>query len=462
MPATPRRPSSPLRASFLSFIWPGLGQWYQGRPRAAAMFAVPALGLGAILVLELAGGLVAFGLQFLDPAFALTVLALIVFSLMWRLAALVEALREPGASIRRPGRGTTLGVATMAAVLVGSHALAGYYAWSFYDADSQIFVAGPDATSTPGLVAAGGSAVPSPSVQPTPYVTPRTASSRVTILVTGVDSAPGRNHALTDTLLVVSVDPVSKQVAMLSVARDTSDFPLYMGGTFPGKINSLMEAAQADPRHYPEGPVNTLNKEIGFLLGVPVDYFASIDLEGFISMVDLVGGVDVINPKPIDDPAYDWLNGHLAPFQLAAGPQHLVGPVALAYVRSRQGPGDNDFTRAARQQQVLVALKAKLTSAAMLPRLPAILKIAARTVRTDFPSGQIAHFVSLAEQIPNSDITRIVLGPPYAVSLPGGTYSLRMDMAKIKALSIRLFGSDSAYYQAAASPSDSSGGSAAP
>lgn len=451
MQANPRRRSTPLRAAFLSFVWPGLGQWYLGRLPAAAVFAVPTLGVAVLLVIELAGGVVAFGLQFLDPSFALTVLLLVVFSCVWRLAAVVEALREPGASVRGLGRPTTVAVAVMAAILVGTHAFAGYYAWSFYDADSQIFVTGPDATGTPGPVAVGDTAVPSSTVQPTPYVTPSTASSRVTILVTGVDSAPGRNHALTDTLLVVSVDPVSKQVAMLSVARDTEDFPLYMGGTFPGKINSLMEAAQADPRHYPDGPVNTLTREIGFLLGIPVDYYTSIDLEGFISMVDLVGGVDVINPKPINDPAYDWLDGHLAPFQLAAGPQHLVGPVALAYVRSRQGPGDNDFTRAARQQQVLVALKAKLTSAAMLPRLPAILKVAARTIRTDFPSGQVAHFVSLAEQIPTSDITHIVLGPPYAVSVPGGTYTLRMDMAKIKALSIRLFGSDSAYYQAASS-----------
>ena len=84
---------------------------------------------------------------------------------------------------------------------------------------------------------------------------------------------------------------------MLSIPRDISNFPLYSGGTFRGKINSLMSTAGNDPKRFPDGPVLTLTREIGYLIGVPINYYAAINLDGFQKMVDLVGGVDVDNPK---------------------------------------------------------------------------------------------------------------------------------------------------------------------
>ena len=144
-----------------------------------------------------------------------------------------------------------------------------------------------------------------------------------------------------------------KQAVMLSIPRDISNFPLYSGGRFRGKINSLMTAATNDPKRFPDGPVLTLTREIGYLIGVPINYYAAINLNGFQKMVDLVGGVDIDNPRWINDPLYDWFDG-TSGFRLSAGHHHLDGRKALAYVRSRQGAGDSDFTRAARQQQVLV------------------------------------------------------------------------------------------------------------
>ena len=77
---------------------------------------------------------------------------------------------------------------------------------------------------------------------------------RVTFLLTGIDSGHDRAHALTDTLLVASVDREAKTAVMLSLPRDISNFPLYSGGTFHGKINSLMSAARNDPKRFPDGP----------------------------------------------------------------------------------------------------------------------------------------------------------------------------------------------------------------
>ena len=130
---------------------------------------------------------------------------------------------------------------------------------------------------------------------------------------------------------------------------------------------------------------------------------------------------------------------------------------ALAYARSRYGAGDNDFTRARRQQQLLIALRAKMDTTTMLTKLPGILKVAAKTIQTNFPPDQIRDYLNLAKEVADTDIQQYVLGPPYEVHPPtnttGGTYILQLQFDRIAALSVRLFGSDSRYYQAGPSGS---------
>lgn len=337
----------------------------------------------------------------------------------------------------------------LVAVVLGSHLVLGYYAWSFYDSGSRIFVAyspdGGPATddASPGDVTG--------QFEATPQVTPATTSSRINVLLTGIDASLDRNHALTDTMIVVSIDPVAKKVALLSFPRDIAQFSLYNGGTYSGKLNSLMVYAGQHADRFPDGPLPTLMKEVGFLLGVPIHYYAAIDLDGFQAMVNAIGGVDVVNPQPISDPSYIWGNhDHPDGFYLQAGPVHLNGEQALAFVRSRMGAGDNDFTRANRQQLLLQALRHELTTPAMLPRLPGLLDAMGHAIRTSFPADQLNDLLALSRQINDSDVTRKVLGPPYAIHPPtnttGGTYILRLQMDKLKELSVAIFGRDSAYY----------------
>jgi LCP family protein required for cell wall assembly len=280
-------------------------------------------------------------------------------------------------------------------------------------------------------------------------VTPRTASDRVNILLTGLDSGHDRRHSLSDTLLVVSIDPSERTVVMVSFPRDISNFPMYHSGTYEGKINSLWTTVRNNPGRYPDGPISTLGKQIGFLLGVPIHYVAAINLEGFERMVNLVGGVDVVNPKRIADSTYDWFDGTYG-FYLPAGKQHLDGRTALAFVRSRKGAGDNDFTRAARQQLLLVAVRNRMTDPSILAKLPAILDAAARTIQTNFPPDRLREFLELSKAIDDQTIQRVVLGPPYAwhppTSSTGGIYTLQLHMDLLAEVSVQLFGIDSAYY----------------
>ena len=134
-------------------------------------------------------------------------------------------------------------------------------------------------------------------------------------------------------------------------------------------------------------------------------------------------------------------------FHLGVGTFTLDGQSALAFARSRMGPGNNDFARARREQKLILALEEKLSSPEMLPRLPDVIQALGRTVRTNYPADGLGRALEAAKQADEGSTTRVVLGPPYAVrSKDTSTYSLTLDMTKLAALSVKLFGQDSAYW----------------
>jgi polyisoprenyl-teichoic acid--peptidoglycan teichoic acid transferase len=448
------RPRSAIVATILSFVWPGLGQWYAGKPRSAALYALPVLLVAVLLLIRIASGVQRFALQLIDPSLALTLLVLGIAVGVWRLLAMVDA--SASVSRRTVFRGRPGQVlAVLAAVVIATHGLVAYYAWSFYDSGSRIFVT-DDPTPTPG---SSGTAAPTDDLPATPFATPATAESRLTILLTGIDKTAERTHSLTDTLLILTVEPTTGQVSMVSFPRDIAEFPLYTGGTFSGKINSLYAYAENHKSAFPDGPLPTLTHELSYLLGIPIHYYAAVDIDGFKRMIDEVGGVTVTLDKALNDRRYNWLDGTFGLY-IPKGAQLLDGRTALAYVRSRYGAGDNDFTRAARQQNLLLALRKKLIDPAMLPHLPAILKVAGDTIRTNFPTDRIEEMLSLAEGIDDQSVQRVVLQPPtYSVHPPtpstGGIYILRLHLDAVRQLSVDLFGEDSAFWTGQFTPSGS-------
>ncbi len=446
-------------AALLSFIFPGLGHLYLGLRRQALIFALPAVLVAGVIGLDLLRGIDSILAYLITPSGSMTALLLFLVTGGWRVVALADsalyARRKAG--LRVPG-GVAIGA--LLAIVVVSHGAAAYTSYTVYDASSKMFVgAGPDdgsgsqAPTDTGAAASGTTGSPAPTAsdddyQVAPVATPETTAARINILLTGIDSAETRTTALTDTILVVSINPADKSVVMLSIPRDISQFELYDGRTYTGKINSFMTWVRNHPKDFKEKPFPALMKEVGYLIGVPIHYFAAIDLQGFRKMIDAVGGVTVDNPKAINDPRYDWLDGTFG-FYLDAGKVKLNGRDALAYARSRQGVGDSDFTRAERQQQLLVALRAKLTSASMLPKLPEVISVAGDTVRTNLPTDRFEEFIGLAREVDTKAIDRYVLTYPYAFHPPmsstGGVWTLQLHMDKVAALSKKLFGDDSRY-----------------
>jgi polyisoprenyl-teichoic acid--peptidoglycan teichoic acid transferase len=429
-------------AAFLSFLWPGAGQWYRGRWRAALLYALPVLAVAIVAITQVAGGAQDLALELFAPSFSLTILILIILLGMWRLVAMLDAATTRGGWSATGGRTTSV-LAALAVVVIVVHGIGAYFAYSFYQAGSRIFV-----TEQPNEAVPGSGALETAPLVATPFATPQTRAARINVLLTGIDSGPGRNHSLNDTLIVASIDPVSRKVAMVSFPRDIANFPLYSGGKYTDKINSLMSFAGKHKDRFPDGPVNTLTKELGYLVGAPIHYYAAVDLDGFRRLIDKVGGVDIDNPRAINDPVYGgWTDKRPIGFSLSAGVHHLDGQSALAYVRSRKGTGDSDFSRARRQQQLLVALARKLSDPKMLPRLPDLLTVAGDTVRTNFPSERLGEMISLTQGVPDNAITQIVLGPPYSTrpKTKSSTYTLELNSTRLAAVSIKVFGVESAY-----------------
>jgi LCP family protein required for cell wall assembly len=294
----------------------------------------------------------------------------------------------------------------------------------------------PTPTPTPTAIAsASASASTSPS--PSPTAGP---AHRLTVLLTGVDFMAGRTHAQNDTLMLVSLDLRTGGVAMISVPRDTAGFPFYWGGQAPSnfRINYLANAVAGGQFGSPDTPMVTLANEIGYLVGIKVDYWAEIDMDGFRQLIDLVGGVDIDNPRLLDDP--------FTCTYVPAGRVHLDGAKALKYVRSRESTSDYD--RAARQQRVMIALEKKMATPTMVAGLNTFLDLAGRSIATNFPLNRVRDYVDAAQHI--NSISTCVLSEPYNyhpdMSETGGYWVSRLVLAQVANLSVHLFGADSLYY----------------
>jgi LCP family protein required for cell wall assembly len=259
------------------------------------------------------------------------------------------------------------------------------------------------------------------------------------VLLVGIDWRPGRDSKRTDTILVVSANSDTGEVLMFSFPRDTQRFPLYKGGTYGGKINTFARFANQRPDEYPGGGMQALKSEVGYLLGIPIDYVASVNMPGFVEVVKQVGSVTVNNTRPIND---DTLEFYLEPGIHTLGPED-----ALRYVRSRHGSG-GDFGRNERQQQVLTALRKEMLKPANLAKLPDIVEALSQVITTDFPPERIDQLLALADTVEEEPSRSwIFKNPQWAKHLPGHktggrplTYPL---MDRIAALSIEIFGEKS-------------------
>src|SRR5438270_1888244 len=216
-------------------------------------------------------------------------------------------------------------------------------------------------------------------------------------------------HVLTQSMILVRVDPVSKHVVMESIPRDLW-LPLSTGGS--AKIDAAYSYGGA------AAAIATVERNFH----VHVDEYAWIGLKGLIKLIDLLGGVDVNVSNPVLDDQYPndinvkYLYGY-ARVAVLPGPQHLDGTHALQYVRSRHNDINGDFGRSARQQQVLLALKVK-ASTLNAADLPDIVNALAGEFKTSMGLDRVRSLLGVANAFDPAHMTQIVL---YAC--PSGCYT---------------------------------------
>jgi len=448
IPTPPRGSRTPApRLLLLSAIFPGLGHLAAGRRRWAFALAAPMLALlAAGALVALTSNATTLAARLFDPAVLAAVLVLQVLILAWRLAAL-GALRV--VTPFRPRSATLAVAAGLALVIVAGPQL--YLAALTLDArDAAIEVFQPvdeggawvpDATAPPVASDDPDFAVdPSPSATPSFAPSPTPVVPRVNVLLIGMDSGAGRNTALTDTMIVASLDPVGRTVSMVSIPRDMVDVPLPDGRRFRGKINSLVSYVRWHADKFPgaKDGQSVLTAALGELLGLQIDGWAQVDLGGFVYLVDSVGGVTINVTDGFCDPAYQEYG--IDGFGIKPGRYHMNGYQALAYARIRKAAGESDFTRAARQQEVIAALRDRLVKGAFLDDPGKFLKSIGRTIRTNIKPGFIADNLDIAAGIPRTDVFRFVIKHPLVKGASDARGSIQVpDIEAIRAMAARLF-----------------------
>ncbi|KKU43817.1 MAG: Cell envelope-related transcriptional attenuator [Berkelbacteria bacterium GW2011_GWA2_46_7] len=236
--------------------------------------------------------------------------------------------------------------------------------------------------------------------------------SRINILSLGIDAAAG----LTDSIEIVSIDPINKKMALLSVPRD-----LYVYNSAENrktKINEVYNSGVSacskkektcDPKVDAGGAL--MKKTISDNLGIQVSYFARVDFSGVKKIVDTLGGIQIYVDKAIYDPKYpNSTNTGFDPFSIKAGLQNLSGETALKYSRSRQTTSDFDRTR--RQQQVISAIRQKafqLNFLANPKKITDLISTIGRNFKTDLQSGEIVTLSKMIAEIDSADTTTAIL-----------------------------------------------------
>ena len=444
-------------------IAPGLGHLLLGRRRRAALLFAPIVaivGIAGIVIVATPDPAVLVG-EMLAPdvleAVAIVVAAvglyrLAVLGATYMLASRVRPTTPAGHAAR------SVLALILALVVAAPHVIVGSVIAETRDTIAQVFETGdvgsgvggadlggdlipplePDSTvleeptSMPG---AGASEIPRPtptaSPSPTPTPGPSWATNgRLDVLLIGADSGPDRWSLRTDTMILLSVDVATGRAAMFGFPRNMVGAPLpkessgaVPGGRFPDLLNSLYVYANGHPGQFPGGQnrgFRAIGGTIQKLAGVPLDGIAVVNLNGFVRLVDALGGITIDIPRPLHDDRYPLENGTgTVVINFQAGRQHLDGHRALMYARSRHQ--DSDYGRMRRQQAVLLALRSRLKPCKLIPRVSKLLKIARDDAWTSFKPKDLPSLLSLAARTDAKHVKTLMFAPPtYAAYITDG------------------------------------------
>jgi LCP family protein required for cell wall assembly len=425
---------SSILAAFLSFVLPGLGQGWLGRVRRGLILALPVMLLiGFAVGTYLQQGRARLLGILLQPSVLVALLVINVILLFWRVGAIVDAYRIGlGGTLRWDRqslgwRGATVGL--MLIVTLGMHLGFGYLGVKTYGTVAAIF-ATPEPTASPTV--APSVAIPSGSTlpaTPTPLPTPRPTEvptwytdGRLDVLLVGGDAGPGRSSLRTDTMILLSVDVITARAALFGIPRNMFNVPLPDGpaalfpgcNCYPDLLNSLFRFAMDRPQIFRGGDQRgylALQDAVGQMTGLQLDGMVVVTLQGFVRLIDALGGLDITTPYNLYDATYPDEDGtHHDVIWIPAGQHHLDGHLALAYARSRHQ--DNDYNRMERQQLVLTALRRQICPSDLVFRIPELLDVARDSLWTNLPVSELPDLLELGDRVRLDRLAKYQFWPP--------------------------------------------------
>jgi LCP family protein required for cell wall assembly len=262
-----------------------------------------------------------------------------------------------------------------------------------------------------------------PAQKPTATAEPLCGGPPVmVVLAIGADSGIDYNYGLADVIRIVRVDFTVPKVTVLSMPRDLwVEIPNLENpyGVDHGKLNQAYFYGNPGMGYY-KGPgagpgllARTLDKNFN----LRVDQYGAVNMQTFVKIVDAVGGIDLYLPNDVDGRPIDDKTEDMGYFR--AGQNHFTGDKALRFARIRKKY--NDFTRMDNQNMVICALKKKITSPEVFPKIPKIIAAFQDSVLTDLSPEQLAQIACLAPRLKRENL--IFTSLPQEIFTPSRVFS---------------------------------------
>jgi LCP family protein required for cell wall assembly len=278
---------------------------------------------------------------------------------------------------------------------------------------------------------------------PTPTTAPLCGGPPVmTVLALGIDGNENYLYGLSDVIRVVRVDFVKPKVTVLAMPRDLwVEIPEIEEpyGITHGKLNQAYFYGTPGMGYY-DGPgagAGLLARTLDLNFDLLVDHYGAVSMQTFVKMVDAVGGIDIYLPTDVDGTPVDDKTEDMGYFD--AGQQHFTGDQALRFSRIRKRY--NAFTRSSNQNMVLCALKDKVTSPAVVPKIPQIINAFQDSILTDLSPEQLAQLACLVPKLDSENLIFTTIpedllspGRVYSPQQKAETYVLKADYNEIRAV----------------------------
>ena len=429
-------PARPLVAAVTSGLVPGVGQLIAGDRRKARNLFIIDIVILAILAFFFRNK-VSILTAWIQPTSLVLMMIGNIMLLGYRLWSAVDAYHTARVPDGEPGDISrnilVVGTIAIGLMLVTPHVVFAYYDVVQYDLITSVFGGNTATASTTGT------ATPAPPATDETGATifvdggtltdetvvvsqgdPWDGVDRLNILLIGGDFGEGRTGIRTDTMITVSIDPETGETAMFSVPRNWTYAPLPAGmgvwdcDCYPELINELWVAGERYPDAFP-GPgspsENAVKAVISEFLGIQIHYYAMVNLDGFVDIVDALGGVEIYVPTAVIDEEYPNEDGTSTErIDIQPGLQTLDGHLALAYSRSRHQ--DSDYFRMSRQRCVIEAMMEQADPTDLLLNFGKFADVIKETMITDIPVETLPQLVELLPKVDLENVVSIRFIPP--------------------------------------------------